>query len=160
MKILIVSDSHGDWRGLQRMVEQEQPDQVLHLGDLLSDAQKLSFACPDTPVEAVVGNCDGWVARGETERILSYEGVRFFLTHGHGYQVKSTLGYILRAGRQAGADVVLFGHTHKALLEQQSDGMWLVNPGTAGGVHAEAAYAVAQVEAGKVRIELKEWKAK
>lgn len=155
MKILIVSDSHGDWRALQRLVEQEQPDQVLHLGDLLSDAQKLSIACPDTPVEAVWGNCDGWMPRGDTERVLTYEGVRFFMTHGHGYQVKSTQAVVLRAGRQERADVILFGHTHESILERQSDGVWLVNPGTVGGVRAEATYAVAWVEAGDVSVELK-----
>lgn len=155
MKILIVSDSHGDWHTLQRLVEREKPDRVLHLGDLLGDAQKLSLVCPEISVEAVWGNCDGWVARGETERVLTYEGVRFFMTHGHGYQVKSTQAFVLRAGRQAGADVILFGHTHQAVLEQQDDGVWLVNPGTAGGVHADATYALAWAEAGTVQLELK-----
>lgn len=155
MKILIVSDSHGKWKDLQRLTEREQPDVVLHLGDLLADAQKLWLICPDVAVEAVPGNCDGWFSNQETDRILSYEGVRFFLTHGHGYQVKSGSGAVIMAGKAAQADVILFGHTHRAVLEQLGNGSWLVNPGTAGGVHEPASYAVAWVDAGAVRIELK-----
>lgn len=156
MKLLIVSDSHGAWKELRRLVEREKPTVVLHLGDLLADAQKLSLVCPETVVEAVAGNCDGWLCKEENDRILSYEGVRFFLTHGHGYQVKSGVGGVLAAGKSARADVILFGHTHRAMLERLSDGGWLVNPGTVGGVHADATYAVAWVEGGAVRLELRE----
>ena len=155
MKLLIVSDSHGDWRTLERLVRREKPDQVLHLGDLLGDAQKLSLACPDTPVEAVPGNCDGWFVKGDTARILSYEGVRFFLTHGHAYGVKSGLAQLIKAGQSAGADVILFGHTHRAMRDRWPDGAWVVNPGTAGGVHAQATYAVAQVREGIVELEIR-----
>ena len=31
----------------------------------------------------------------------------------------------------AGADLLLFGHTHTAHLEQLEDGMWVMNPGSA-----------------------------
>jgi len=155
MKILIVSDSHGKWQVLQQIVERECPQVVFHLGDYLGDAQKLSLACPDVEIVAVPGNCDGWFINQETDDILSYEGVRFFLTHGHGYQVKSGAGAVIMAGRAAGADVILYGHTHQAVLEQLGDGSWLVNPGTAGGVYQPASYAVAWVDAGTVRIELK-----
>lgn len=155
MKLLIVSDSHGKWQDLQRLTEQEKPDVVLHLGDHIADAQKLSLACPHVEVEAVPGNCDGWFTNYETDRILSYDGMRFFLTHGHGYQVKSGSGGVIMAGKAAQADVILFGHTHRAVLEQLSDGRWLVNPGTAGGVYEPASYAVAWVDQGTIRLELK-----
>lgn len=155
MKLLIVSDSHGDWRTLQRITEEERPDAVLHLGDLLADAQKLSIVCPEVPVDAVAGNCDGFFPKTPTDLVLSYEGVRFFLTHGHAYGAKSGLAHLAMAGRKEGADVVLFGHTHQAVTERTRDGLWLVNPGTAGGVHAPATYALAFVEQGKVRFEQK-----
>lgn len=155
MKLLIVSDSHGQWRVLEELVKRERPDQVFHLGDLMGDAVKLSLACPDTPVEAVVGNCDGWFAKGDTVRILSYEGVRFFLTHGHAYHVKSGLGQVVRAGQEAGADVVLFGHTHRAICDRWPDGTWVVNPGSVGGIHAEATYALAEISEGQFHVQIK-----
>ena len=155
MKILIVSDSHGKWQDLQRITELEKPDVVFHLGDYLGDAQKLSLACPDVEIVAVPGNCDGWFLNQETDHVICYEGVRFFLTHGHGYQVKSGSGGVIMAGKAAGADVILFGHTHQALVERLTDGKWLVNPGTAGGVYMPAGYAIAWVDKGNVEIELK-----
>lgn len=154
MKLLILSDSHGEWRSLQNVVESEKPDVVLHLGDYIGDAQKLSLVC-DVPVEAVPGNCDGLFIKGERSRILTYEGVRFFLTHGHDYRVKSGTELLAGEACRMGVDAVLFGHTHQALMERLPGGIWLVNPGTAGGVHAPATYAVATAENGTVSFELK-----
>ena len=155
MKLLIVSDSHGDWRILQTLVEKENPDAVLHLGDHIGDAQKLSILCPHIPVEAVSGNCDGFFPKDGTDLVLSYEGVRFFLTHGHAYGVKSGLHHLSFAGRNAQVDAILFGHTHQACVDKTKDGVWMVNPGTAGGVHAPASYVLAHVKQGKVNFELK-----
>jgi predicted phosphodiesterase len=54
-----------------------------------------------------------------------------------------------------GVDAVLFGHTHQALVYQTSTGMWMVNPGTVGGIHATATYVNAYAEKGRVRFELR-----
>ena len=155
MKLLILSDSHGEWQILRQITERECPDVVIHLGDYLGDAQKLSMVC-DLPVEAVPGNCDSLFHKGERSRILTYEGVRFLMTHGHDYRVKAGLGMLAEAGKSMGVDAVLFGHTHQALVCRAGEGLWLVNPGTAGGIHAPATYVVAQVEAGAAEFELKE----
>ena len=37
--------------------------------------------------------------------------------------------YVPRA-RQAGADILLFGHTHQAYAERLEDGLWVMNPGS------------------------------
>lgn len=147
MKILVVSDSHGARENLRRAAERERPDRIFHLGDLVADAQWLSCALPDIPLEAVVGNCDGWT-RGEGDRLLEVEGVSFFLTHGHRYQVKSGLALLTQAGRNAGAGAVCFGHTHRALCQRWPDGTLVLNPGSAGGIHAPATYGVIEVEHG------------
>ena len=154
MKILVVSDSHGVLKNLRQAVEREQPDRIFNLWDLVSDAQRLSCAAPEIPLEAVVGNCDGWT-RGAGSLLLEVEGVSFFLTHGHRYQVKSGLSLLTQAGREAGADVVCFGHTHQALCRRWPDGTLVVNPGSVGGIHAPATYAVVTVENGCAAAELK-----
>ena len=41
MRILVLSDSHGNVDAMVRCVEFAQPDAVLHLGDCLSDAEAL-----------------------------------------------------------------------------------------------------------------------
>ena len=58
MKLLVFSDSHGNIEHMRRAVEQEHPDQILHLGDVMRDAVELSRAYPNIPLELVPGNCD------------------------------------------------------------------------------------------------------
>lgn len=80
---------------------------------------------------------------------LTLDGVKFFLTHGHRYSVKYTLDALLNAAYFAGADMVLFGHTHRAMSETMQ-GLYVVNPGTAG-VGAACTYACIETEDGAVR---------
>lgn len=148
MKILIFSDSHGSGQGMRTAIEREAPDRIFHLGDVLSDARRLSDAYPDLPMDCVAGNCDGWTAQGEGVSLVTAGGVRFFLTHGHLYHAKSGLDLLMEAGRERAADVVCFGHTHSALNLRWQNGLWAVNPGTVGGIGAQATYAVGEAENG------------
>lgn len=152
MKILIVSDSHGDVAALRKAVDREKPDQVFHLGDVNRDAQRLSMSFPLLPIAAVKGNCDAWSGGEAPDRLaLTIEGIRFFLCHGHMQRVKMGTALLLHEGQGEGADVVCFGHTHKAVCQPVS-GLWLVNPGSIGG---SGTYAVAEVEHGAVTVELR-----
>lgn len=155
MKILIVSDSHGDTAALRAAIARENPDRVFHLGDMNRDAQRVAASFPALPMDAVLGNCDAYGgAEGPEELLTTVGGVKFFLTHGHRFHVKMGTALLLREGLHAGADVICFGHTHRAVCRKQN-GVWLVNPGTAGGVGAAATYAVAETENGAVAVELK-----
>lgn len=155
MKILIVSDSHGDTAALRAAITRENPDRVFHLGDVNRDAQRMIADFPKLPIDAVLGNCDAFSGgEGPDELLVTAGGVNFFLTHGHRCHVKMGTALLFREGLSAGADVICFGHTHRAVCKQQN-GVWLVNPGTAGGVGAAATYAVAEVEDGEVSVELK-----
>ena len=107
------------------------PDQIIHLGDLVEDAEELSYVFPQLPFCMVAGNCDGWCTT-PTVRNLVFEGKRFLLSHGHLWRVKAGYDAAIAEGRKAGADLLLFGHTHSAHLEQLEDGMWVMNPGTCG----------------------------
>ena len=60
MKILVFSDSHRFLSGMVQAIEEEKPDQVIHLGDLMSDAEELSWRFQTLPICMVPGNCDGW----------------------------------------------------------------------------------------------------
>lgn len=155
MKILIVSDSHGDTAALRQAINRENPDRVFHLGDVNRDAQRCAAAFPKLPMDAVLGNCDAYGgAEGPEELLTTAGGVKFFLTHGHRYHVKMGTALLIREGLNAGADVICFGHTHRAVCKKDS-GVWLVNPGTAGGAGAPATYAVAEAENGEVSVEIK-----
>lgn len=146
MKLLIFSDSHGNVANMADMVRLERPDRILHLGDLVRDAQTLQEKFPDIPVSFVPGNCDGRRPDLPEERVFTLEGCRLLMTHGHTYHVKLGPAAAIRAAREAGAHLLLYGHTHEAACEFQH-GMWVVNPGSIGSL-ARPTYAVAALEAG------------
>ena len=134
MKILVLSDSHASRHFMRRCVDHIQPDAVVHLGDYFSDAEDLAEEYPNIPFYAVPGNCDrgrGWITEPET-KLQNIGGVRFMLTHGHLHQVKMTLTRLVADARAMGVQAVLFGHTHEAYCQQESDGLWVINPGSCG----------------------------
>ena len=99
---------------------------VYHLGDGVSDAAPLRERCPQ--VILISGNCD-FLSVHPKNVLSEIDGVKIFAAHGHEYGVKNGLSAILRAGRNDGAHVVLFGHTHLPCVEMQN-GILLVNPGS------------------------------
>ena len=66
------------------------------------------------------------------------------MAHGHQYHVKMGRSAAESAARQAGANILLFGHTHEPVCEFER-GLWIVNPGSAGSL-AAATYAVICLE--------------
>lgn len=145
MELLIFSDSHGRAENIQVALERQvkAPDAVLFLGDGARDLDRI-FLC-DVPLWAVRGNCD-WSSSDfadRTERLLYLEGHTILLCHGHEWGVKGSLGALIAHAADVGADIVLFGHTHKPTLETVAAGenvgkttlsrpMYLFNPGSIG----------------------------
>ena len=58
-------------------------------------------------------------------------GKRVLLSHGHIWHVKQGYDAALREARNAGAHLLLFGHTHRPCCFQEPDGLWVLNPGSA-----------------------------
>lgn len=134
-------------------VERERPDEVLYLGDCLRDFECLRQAFPTLATQAVPGNCDG-PTELESTLLLEREGVRLLLGHGHRWQVKVGLEQALNAAQCARADVLLFGHTHAILCEKRKN-LWVLNPGTIGGVGAPASYGLVTIENGEATCRVK-----
>lgn len=134
MKILVLSDSHSSMRFMCRCVERLQPDTVVHLGDHYDDGEALAEAYPHLNVHQVAGNCDRYRAPMHARQMLCYDlgGVRTYMTHGHNHYVKSGIGALLADARRYDAKAVLYGHTHVPDCHQESDGLWVLNPGSAG----------------------------
>lgn len=130
MKVLVVSDSHGDVENMCQAVELEQPRMVLYLGDGWRDATLLQERYPDLPMERVPGNCD-YRRIEPAEKLLLLCGMRVFLCHGHTQGVKSQLSMLLRTALEQNADVALFGHTHTPFVDIRR-GIILLNPGSIG----------------------------
>lgn len=143
MKILIFSDSHRKWKHMVSAVETEHPDAVIHLGDVVRDAEELERRYPSLSFIKVRGNCDYDVFDLPEQRILELGGVRFLVAHGHRYGVKSGLLRYWMAARENQVDVALFGHTHCAYCEEKS-GIYLLNPGSCG-VGTRLSYGVVSI---------------
>ena len=129
MRVLVVSDVHGDFRGLCEAIEQQPTAKVvIFLGDGYRQVEDAADIYPDREFYLVPGNCDFGVdaipIRQET-----FGGKRFYFTHGHHHDVKYTLYRLELAAREAEADIVLFGHTHQP-YEEYADGLYLFNPGS------------------------------
>ena len=150
MKILVVSDTHGDTGSLLRAVSDEAPELILHLGDHWGDCRPVLEAYPDIPLRAVRGNCDRPGEADNDEFVV--EGKRFFMAHGHQYGVKYQLGDIVNNAMLRCADILLFGHTHRCLLTER-DGLTIMNPGSLGA--SEHTYGLITIKDGSFHCELK-----
>ena len=129
MKVLIVSDTHGREQNLAEALEQSGPiDQLIHLGDVEGGAEHIRELAGDAPAAIIAGNND-FFCDLPNERIFTLGGHRIFMTHGHGYFVHSGTLYLKREARKKGADIVMFGHTHKPYMEEDNE-LLVLNPGS------------------------------
>ena len=152
MRILILSDSHGNIQKMKQAVERTQPDQIIHLGDHFRDGEALKESYPLLPVARIIGNYDlyDFSARGGKDQLLlTLDGHRVMLCHGHRYHVKSSLLSMSYAAREAEAELCLFGHTHIPHLEKL-ESLTLLNPGSIGN----GDFAVVETDDGKLRCAL------
>jgi putative phosphoesterase len=103
-------------------------DRILHAGDVGSRAV-LEGLAKIAPVDAVYGNVDDRhdpaLAR---ERTLTHDGVTIHVSHGHELGRPTPELALCRYA----ADIVVFGHTHRALTVRTAEGRLAVNPGAAG----------------------------
>ena len=146
MKIIVVSDTHGSYRSFKQVMElHRNADIVVHCGDSRGELDRIPEEYPSVRFVAVKGNCDFYAdLPGAAE--FTAEGVRFFATHGHMYNVKYGLYNLDCAAREKKADVVLFGHTHIP-TDVYEDGVRLFNPGSLG---YGKTYGVIEVKDGQV----------
>ena len=134
MKILVMSDSHSGMSFMRRCVETVKPDVMIHLGDHFDDAVQIGEEYPNIPLHQVPGNCDRYRMVAYHPEVLCYNvcGVKLYMTHGHNHKVKMGLYALLADARAAGAQAVLYGHTHCADCHREEDGLWVLNPGSCG----------------------------
>ena len=125
MLIGLIADTHGLMRpeALQALAG---VDLILHAGDVGGGAV-LEALRAIAPVHAVYGNVDLLDGTLVPAIDLVVEGVRVHVSHGH--ELGSPTPERL-AARYA-ADVIVFGHTHRAVVQNVGDTL-VVNPGAAG----------------------------
>ena len=145
MKFVIASDIHGSafWCAkLLELIEKEQPDKILLLGDLLYHGPRNDLPRDYAPKQviamlsrhkdkilAVRGNCEAEVDQMVLPfscmapcALLCADGLEFYLTHGH-HENPDDLPPL------AAGSIFLYGHTH-VKLDEVRNGIRCVNPGS------------------------------
>ena len=128
MRVGVLSDTHGLLRN-EIYGAFEGVDHIVHAGDV-GDPAILTELEVIAPVTAVTGNVDGW-ATGTAmrdEAAIELAGARLAVVHGHRWgspKVRDLLA------AYPDADVIVYGHTHRPLVERHADTL-VLNPGSAG----------------------------
>ena len=143
MKLAILSDTHGLLR--PEVAEHlKTADAILHGGDVNKPGivdQLERYA----PLYVVRGNNDKeWAEQIPHDLTITLGGVTFYMVHNK-KEVPADL---------TGIDAVVFGHSHKYLLEEKDGVLWL-NPGSCGPrrFHQEITMMMAEAEDGTLRVE-------
>ena len=129
MRILIVSDTHRRHDNLIEILETVQPlDMLIHLGDAEGEEDYIEVLA-ECPVEIVAGNNDFFsdLPREKSLRIGKYN---VLLTHGHYYGVNMGMAEIEDEAAARQYDIVMFGHTHRPVIDYAKNGIIALNPGS------------------------------
>lgn len=129
LKILVISDTHGYTGNAVSLIEEICPQYIIHLGDMAEDCDELISMYPMKRIICLLGNNDFFCKSYPLERICEIEGKKIFMCHGHKYNVKQSLEPLKKAAKNINADIVLYGHTHRAYTEQLGN-MIILNPGS------------------------------
>jgi len=146
MLVGVISDTHGyvdprlaaAFRGV---------DAIVHAGDVggahVLDALRAIAPPASRPLHAVYGNNDEKLGGLGLPFIADFTlgGVSFHLVH-----------QLPHARPPEGTQAVVFGHSHKALIEDRG-GVFYVNPGAAGraGFHRVQTVALLRIRRGEIR---------
>jgi uncharacterized protein len=129
VRLGIISDTHGLLR-VEVLEVFEGVDHILHGGDVgtwdvVVELQALA------PVTAVYGNTDDLEVRAKLPQVAEIEldGFRIVVTHGD--QLGSPTPDNLHEAFPD-AEIIVYGHTHKPLLQLVDKTVTVMNPGGAG----------------------------
>lgn len=155
MKIGVMSDSHGNLKAVKQAVEEMGPvDVIIHLGDYVEDALYLR-TITNAPVHILKGNLDSFADQGSMSLETTLGGFRVFACHGHKHGVKNDLHHLYYAGLEKSAQVILYGHTHHAYIEDDGQ-VLLMNPGSVGAPRLDdpASYGQITIEKGEIEAKI------
>jgi putative phosphoesterase len=152
MRVGLISDTHGRLRNdVFRMFE--GVDHILHAGDI-GGPDILSALEAIAPVDAVCGNTDDLGMRQYArERVVrELDGRSIVVIHGHQFGSPTPAAL---AAAFPDADVILYGHTHRPLVQRVSR-ILIVNPGAAGPPRfgLEPSVGLLFIEADDIRAEI------
>ena len=126
-----------DWARQTQLAQNESFSAAIFLGDGADDLPLASAQADFTiPWYKVRGNLDMDVSIPKF-LVIEVSGRKLFLAHGNLHNVNEENRTIAIAAKSAGAEAALFGHTHAPYCSQ-SDGIFLLNPGSIGRSRSDA----------------------
>lgn len=130
MEIIVLSDSHGQIQNAVNVLKkfENRAKTVIHLGDYIDDVFDFERKFNCFNFITVSGNCD-MGCMTPSEKFFMLENKKFFITHGHKYNVKSNFIKLSYAAEEKNADICLFGHTHIPMLAVVEN-VLIINPGS------------------------------
>ncbi|MEX1307852.1 MAG: metallophosphoesterase [Eubacteriales bacterium] len=147
MRILVFSDSHGRLAEMRSVVKNEARfDMLLHAGDYGDDLARLVMEEGfKVPFYAVRGNCD-YDSECARQEMVEVNGIKIFLTHGNRQGVKTGINRLYYYALEQGADMVVFGHTHRPLVKNTGE-LYVLNPGTIAMPHGYGkSYGIIEID--------------
>ena len=152
MKVLIVSDTHRNEDNLIKALEKEANlDLLIHCGDVEGAEYEIEHYAGCKTL-FVAGNND-YFSRLSRELETQIEELRVWVTHGHNYYVNANPEYIKKEAKARKMDVVMYGHTHRPVIEQTKD-LIVINQGSLTYPRQEGrrpSYAVLETENSTIR---------
>lgn len=142
MKILLISDSHGNNEAIDKLIKKYPNfDLYLHAGDLESDYQSIH------PFDCVKGNCDYFIDLPE-RRIISTPIGYLYMQHLPFPDRKIMKDYDVK--------IFIHGHTHRRRFEL-IDGVYYINPGSISYARDgyDLSYAIVEIDEKSVKVEFK-----
>ena len=154
MKILIMSDSHGNDLYVAKALDREWPvDAMIHLGDTQEEEDEFAeiLAGEEVPLYLVKGNCD-WYVDLPLDRIVELAGHRILITHGHTHAVSYGTEEVAHLAQKNDCSIALYGHTHRPEIDDSHPGLLILNPGSISlprQTGRKKSYMVLELESGK-----------
>ncbi len=130
IRLLVLSDSHGDIFSLKTAIEENSDsDAVIFLGDGIKDFEKVSDSLIGKDFYAVRGNCDSSFCDYPENITALFGETRVYLTHGYKEFVKHSLNELKNTAKSKNASLALYGHTHTPFTAYEN-GLYIMNPGS------------------------------
>lgn len=150
--VAIISDTHGDIENVEKVMELDKVDYMIHLGDNEDDFGEILNKYPKLKMIYIKGNHDEYT--NQTETFFEVGGVPIFSTHGHLYDIKYGYDRLFEKAKELGAKIILCGHTHIQKCINR-DGIFLINPGSLSESRDKnilGSYTILQIDEDKVNI--------
>ncbi|HID19369.1 MAG TPA: metallophosphoesterase [Methanophagales archaeon] len=141
MKLGIIADTHDDLDAIEKAVEifnHENVEIVVHAGDFVAPFTEKPFRMLNAPLVGIFGNNDG-------DKLLLKEkyhekGVGELYEDPYEFELAAKKLIVTHRPKIVEAlalsgvyDVVIYGHTHKAVIEKEGAKALMINPGECCG---------------------------